>query len=582
MVAITVVAVLLSISAQLAVPEIVQFMIDTVTNTPVVALDTTTAAATPTTRMPPDQALILSMAVIAVLSVFCGVFSFTQSFTAEKVSQSLAFDLRNNLFDKIERLSFSYHDQHPVGQLMIRATDDVEKVRTFLGQGLLMIFQATVLLIGALTLMLMTSWQLTLVVLPVLPIAVILFQVFGTITQPLFMKIQIALSALNTILQENVAGIKLVKAFVREPLELERFNQSATVFMQRQIDLAKVFSFLFPVIFLVANLGQAILLYFAGVGILNDTLTLGEWQKFSLYLVFLFFPIGQLGMIISQMNQASASSIRIFEILDSPNTVADKPGAPPLPAVQGHVAFQSVGFRYFDGEGEPVLADIDIEAQPGQVIALLGATGSGKSTIVNLIPRFYDVSEGQLLIDGQDVREVDITSLRKQIGVVFQESELMSGTVRYNIAFGRPDATEDEIIAAAKAAAADEFIRSFPKGYDTEVAEGGGSLSGGQKQRIAIARALLLNPRILILDDATASVDAATEAHILEALANLMRGRTSFVIAERIHTVEKADQIIVLDKGRIAAHGKHADLLASSGIYAEIYHSQLVGRTNAQ
>lgn len=583
-----VVALFVSIGAQLAVPQVVQFMIDTVTDTPVSAQELQAPAAESTasqpapSRMPPGQALVLAMVGIVVLSAVCGGFTFTQSFTAEKMSQNLAFDLRNNLFTKIEQLSFSYHDEHPVGQLMVRATDDVEKVRSFLGQGLLMILQALILLIGAITLMLMTSWQLTLVVLPVLPIAVILFQVFGTITQPLFMKIQIALSALNTVLQENVAGIKLVKAFVREPLESARFTQYATEFMQRQIDLAKVFSFLFPVIFLVANLGQAILLYAGGFGILYGDLTLGEWQKFSLYLVLLFFPIGQLGLIITQMNQASASAIRIFEILDAPVGVADKPGAPALSQIQGHVSFKDVDFRYFDGTGDPVLSGINIEAQPGQVIALLGATGSGKSTVVNLIPRFYDVSEGQLLIDGKDVRDVQLASLRSQVGVVFQETELLTGTIRYNIAFGRPDAGDDDIIAAAKAAAADDFIRAFPQGYDTPVAEGGTSLSGGQKQRIAIARALLLDPRILILDDATASVDAATESHILEALANLMKDRTSFVIAERIHTVESADQILVLDKGRIVAQGRHADLLASNAIYAEIYHSQLMGRTNAQ
>ncbi len=583
-----VVALFVSIGAQLAVPQVVQFMIDTVTDTPVSAQGLQEPAAESTAtqpvppRMPPGQALVLAMVGIVVLSTVCGGFTFTQSFTAEKMSQNLAFDLRNNLFTKIERLSFSYHDEHSVGQLMVRATDDVEKVRSFLGQGLLMILQALILLIGAITLMLMTSWQLTLVVLPVLPIAVILFQVFGTITQPLFMKIQIALSALNTVLQENVAGIKLVKAFVREPLESARFTQYATEFMQKQIDLAKVFSFLFPVIFLVANLGQAILLYAGGLGILYGDLTLGEWQKFSLYLVLLFFPIGQLGLIITQMNQASASAIRIFEILDAPDGVADKPGAPALSQIQGHVSFKDVDFRYFDGTGDPVLSGINIEAQPGQVIALLGATGSGKSTVVNLIPRFYDVSEGQLLIDGKDVRDVQLASLRSQVGVVFQETELLTGTIRYNIAFGRPDASDDDIIAAAKAAAADDFIRAFPQGYDTPVAEGGTSLSGGQKQRIAIARALLLDPRILILDDATASVDAATESHIREALANLMKDRTSFVIAERIHTVENADQILVLDKGRIVAQGKHADLLASNAIYAEIYHSQLMGRTNAQ
>ncbi len=316
--------------------------------------------------------------------------------------------------------------------------------------------------------------------------------------------------------------------------------------MRQQIVVSGVFSFLFPVIFLIANLGQAAVLYYGGRQIIAETLTVGEWQKFSLYLIFVFFPIGQLGFIISQMSQASASADRIFEILDAHNEVVDKPGAPPIPSLQGRVEFRNVTFRYFHS-GEPVLSDISFTAEPGQMVALLGATGSGKSTVINLLPRFYDVSEGQVLIDGHDVRDVQLESLRSQIGIVLQETNLFSGTIRDNIAYGRPDASEEEIVAAAKAAAAHDFIMSFPAGYDTPVGERGTTLSGGQKQRIAIARALLLNPRILILDDSTSSVDVTTEALIQEALDRLMLGRTSVVIAQRISTVLHADQILVLD-----------------------------------
>jgi ATP-binding cassette, subfamily B, multidrug efflux pump len=296
---------------------------------------------------------------------------------------------------------------------------------------------------------------------------------------------------------------------------------------------------------------------------------------FSLYLLYIFFPIGQLGFIISQMSQAAASATRIYEILDAKSDVVDQPGAPPLPAVEGRVEFQNVTFRYFSSS-EPVLSEINLVAQPGETIALLGATGSGKTTIINLIPRFYDVSEGQVLIDGHDVRAVQMDSLRRQIGIVLQETNLFTGTIRENIAFGRPEATEDEIIAAAKAAAAHDFIVSFPEGYNTPVGERGTTLSGGQKQRVAIARALLLDPRILILDDSTSSVDVATEVQIQAALDRLMQGRTSFVIAQRISTVLGADQILVLDRGRIVARGKHADLLETSELYADIYRSQLV------
>jgi ATP-binding cassette subfamily B protein len=310
------------------------------------------------------------------------------------------------------------------------------------------------------------------------------------------------------------------------------------------------------------------------VQIIGGTLTLGEWQKFSLYLAFVFFPLGQLGFIINQMSQASASAQRIFEILDAQSDVADRPDALVLPPVRGRVAFEDVTFSYFGGE--PVLRNVSFVAEPGQTIALLGATGSGKSTIINLIPRFYDVTAGRVTIDGYDVRAVKLASLRSQIGIVLQDATLFTGTIRDNIAFGRPDASQEEVIAAAKAAAAHDFITEFAQGYDTPVGERGATLSGGQKQRIAIARALLLDPRILILDDSTSSVDAVTEYAIQQALTRLMQGRTSFVIAQRISTVRNADQILVLDPGRIVAQGVHEALLEDSALYAEIYASQLV------
>jgi ATP-binding cassette subfamily B protein len=494
---------------------------------------------------------------------------------SEKAGQSVAFDFRNDLFAKIQRLSFSYHDRNRTGQLMIRATDDVEKVRLFIGQGLLLAVQAVVLLVGALIMLLLTNLQLTLVVLPILPVAMVMFMIFGAVTQPLFMKVQQKLSTLNTILQENLAGIKVVKAFATEPQEQKRFDVAAVDLMSQQIHVARIFSFLFPVIFLIANLGQAAVLYFGGAQIIAGTLTIGEWQKFSLYLVLVFFPLGQLGFIISQMSQASASANRIFEILDAHNEVTDKPGAVPLPPIEGEVVFENVSFRYF-GSTEPVLNGVSFRATPGQTVAILGATGSGKSSIINLIPRFYDVTAGSIRIDGYDVRDVTIESLRRQIGIVLQETNLFTGTIRDNIAFGRPDATDEEVIAAAKAAAAHDFIVSFPDGYNTAVGERGTTLSGGQKQRLAIARALLLNPRILILDDSTSAVDVQTELLIQHALDELMKGRTSFVIAQRISTVLNADTIIVLEKGKIVAQGRHVDLIEDSPVYAEIYRSQLV------
>ncbi|MSP14984.1 MAG: ABC transporter ATP-binding protein [Chloroflexi bacterium] len=583
-------ALFISTGAQLVVPQLVQNIIDAVTkgaigrviqslpaNVQPLALQRLglTLEQAQSNYNNAESALIAAAVGIVGFAIMRGIFAFTQSYMAEMLSQNVAFDFRNELFAKIQRLSFSYFDRTQTGQLMIRATDDVEKVRLFIGQGLLMALQAFVLLISTLIILFATNIWLTLVVLPVLPIAMVLFFIFGSLAQPLFAKVQIKLSALNTILQENMAGMRVVKAFAREPQEQQRFETSASILMDQQIQVTRTFAFLFPMIFLIANLGQAAVLYFGGRQIIEGTLTIGEWQKFSLYLVYVFFPMGQLGFIINLMSQASASATRIFEILDAKNDVADKPRAIALPPIQGHVQAEGITFRYF-GSSEPILKGVSFDAQPGQTIALLGATGSGKTTIINLIPRFYDVSEGSLLIDNYDVRDVKIESLRSQIGIVLQETTLFGGTIRDNIAFGRTNASSDDVIAAARAAEAHDFIMSFPQGYDTPVGERGSTLSGGQKQRVAIARALLLNPRILILDEATSSVDLITEYKIQKALDKLMEGRTSFVIAQRISTVLNADQILVLDKGRIVANGRHAELMETSEIYAEIYHSQLV------
>jgi ATP-binding cassette subfamily B multidrug efflux pump len=519
--------------------------------------------------------LMRAAVAILVFAIVRGLFAFLQSYWAERNSQAVAFDLRNELYAKIQRLSFSYHDRQQTGQLMVRATDDVEKLRLFLGQGLLQLVGAVILLTGTLILLFSTNPGLALTTLWILPVALILFAIFSRISRPMFTRVQQRLSELNTILQENLAGIKVIKAFVREREEQAKFRMAADRLMHQQIAIARLFTFLFPFAFLIANLGQATILYAGGQRIIQGLLTLGEWQEFSLYLVFLFLPIAQFGFIINQFSQASASAVRIFEILDAQSEVVEKPNAVVLPPIQGHVKFENVSFRYF-GSGEPVLRNVSFEVQPGQTVALLGATGSGKTTIINLIPRFYDPTEGRILIDGYDIRDVTLQSLRSQIGIVLQETTLFSGTIRENIAFGKPDATMDEIIAAAKAAAAHDFIMSFPQGYDTMVGERGTTLSGGQKQRIALARALLLNPRILILDEATSNVDVATEAQIQSALQELMKGRTSFVIAQRISTVMNADLILVLDRGQIVAQGRHEDLLEESEIYAEIYSSQLL------
>ncbi len=521
--------------------------------------------------------LITAGIAIVLFAILRGVFAFLQVYWAERNSQSVAFDLRNDLFAKIQRLSFSYHDRNQTGQLMIRATDDVEKVRIFIGQGLLQLVGALGLLAGTMTILLVTNVSLALVVVPLLPVGVVLFIIFGSLLRPMFTKVQIKLSAMNTLLQENLAGIKVVKAFTRERSEQVKFQRSTDNLMHQQIAVSRLFALLFPVVFTIANLGQAAVLYYGGGQIIAGTLSLGTWQEFSLYLVYLFLPIAQLGFIITQFGQASASAARIFEILDAKSDVTDLPGAVTLPPVEGRVRFENVTFRYFDSQlANPVLKNVSFEVQPGQTVALLGATGSGKTTIINLLPRFYDPTEGLITIDGYDLRHVTLDSLRSQIGIVLQETTLFAGTIRENIAFGKPDASLEEVTAAAKAAAAHDFVVSFPLGYDTPVGERGSTLSGGQKQRIAIARALLVDPHILILDDSTSSVDMATEAQIQVALDDLMKERTSFVIAQRISTVMNADLILVLDNGTIATSGTHAELMEESPLYAEIYNSQLV------
>ena len=587
---------LLATAAQLAVPQLLQNLLDAITKgstaeevlklpaavQPLAAQFLgTSVAQLQVDRDSSMQALVVAAVAIVIFAIVQAVFAFSQSYNAERVSQNIAFDYRNDLFAKIQRLSFSYHDRNQTGQLMIRATDDVEKVRMFVSQGLVMIVQSLVMLTAALAILFATNAKLTLIILPILPLAFLVFMVFGGMAQPLFMAVQIRVSKVNTILQENLAGLKVVKAFAREPEEQKRFELSANELLAQQLKVSRIFSFLFPVVFLIANVGQALILYFGGRFIIEGSLTVGEWQKFTTYLMFVFFPIGMLGFIINLMAQASASATRVYEILDTKNDVTNKADAIELQDVQGRVTFKEVSFRYFRG-GDLVLDRVSFEALPGQTIALLGATGSGKTTIVNLLPRFYDASEGQVLVDGHDVRDVTIESLRARIGIVLQETTLFSGTIRDNISFGRPEASLDEVVSVAKSAAAHDFITDFPQGYDTPVGERGTTLSGGQKQRIAIARALLMDPRILILDDSTSSVDFATEKAIQRALDKLMTNRTSFVIAQRISTARHADQILVLDKGRVVASGRHEELMETSELYAEIYTSQLMGDADAE
>jgi len=519
--------------------------------------------------------ITFACAIVGV-AVLRALFTFLQGYWSAKVSQGIAYDLRNALYVKIQGLSFSYHDQAQTGQLLTRTTSDVELVRGFLGTAILQAIGAAVLLVGSIILMVRTSARTALVVLVLGPTAILLFVIFFRKARPLFMAGQQRLEKLNVVLQENLAGVRVVRAFVRRVYEEQRFAERNRSVMDLQIQVGRVIAIAIPLIFFVANLATLAVTWVGGSQVIQGLMTVGELVAFTNYILMAIFPLFMLSMLLATIAQASAGAERIFEVLDTATTIEDKPNAQPLAEIAGRVVFDNVWFRYFDSQPW-VLQDINFVAEPGQRIALLGATGSGKTTVTNLIPRFYDVTKGRVLIDGRDIRDVTLESLREQVGIVLQETQLFAGTIRENIAFGDPDATLEEVIAAAQAAQAHDFIMASPDGYEMQVSERGVNLSGGQKQRLAIARALLVNPRILILDDATSSVDYQTELKLRQALDRLMEGRTSFIIAQRVSTARDADLILVLDQGKIVAQGSHEELLEQSPLYAEIYYSQLEG-----
>jgi len=519
----------------------------------------------------------LAAGALVGVALVRGLFNFLQGYWGEVASQGVAFDMRNTIFEKLQNLSFSYHDRSQTGKLMTRMTSDVELVRNFVGRGILMLISALLMIFGTLIIMFIMNWKLALLVFMVIPLILGFFGFFISRIMPLSKEVQQKLGALNTILQENLAGMRVVKAFAREDYERDRYLVQNEDLLDSNISMVKLFSSAFPMIFFIANLGMVAVIWFGGFQVIDLKLSLGELVAFTSYLGILLMPIFQLGMIGAMLSRAEASAERIFEVADAQSEVADKPDAIPLPPLEGRLSFQDVSFRYIGGE-QDVISEVSFDAEPGETIAILGQTGAGKSSIINLIPRFYDVTGGKVIIDGQDVRDVTLDSLRSQIGIVLQETTLFSGSIRDNIAYGRPEASLEDIVAAAKAAQAHEFIAELDEGYDSEVGERGVGLSGGQKQRIAIARALLVDPRILILDDSTSSVDAETEYKIQQALDELMMGRTSFVIAQRISTVRNANKILLLDKGKLGAIGTHQELMETNELYVEILETQFGDR----
>lgn len=513
--------------------------------------------------------LMLGAAVLSAL------FAVANTVLSVRVAQNVGADLRSALVRKVQTFSFGNLDRIQTGQLLVRATSDVNMVQTILMMSLRILTRAPLWVVGSMLMLVTTSRQLSLLMLALLPVIVGFIWFFGTKARPQFTKVQQKLDKLNQVLQENLAGVRVVKAFVRVEHENARFDQVNRDLTAENVKVMQLLAVLIPMMFLLVNLGVVGVVWFGGRLVILRDFTVGEVVASVNYMTYSLFPLMMLGSMIGPLSAADASAARIWEVLDSTAEVQNRPQARALPGVAGRVAFENVCFSYNHSCDEPVLDGVNLVAEPGQRVAILGATGSGKSSLIHLIPRFYDVKQGRVTLDGVDVRDMPLDALRSQIGIALQEAVLFSGTIGDNIRYGRPEATDEEVVAAAKAAQAHNFIVAFSEGYDTVLGQRGVNLSGGQKQRIAIARALLVRPKVLILDDSTSSVDVETEARIEAALEELIAGCTTFVVAQRISSVLNADKIVVLERGKVAAVGTHAELMRSSPIYQEIYESQL-------
>jgi ATP-binding cassette subfamily B protein len=522
------------------------------------------------------QVVLQGAGALVIAAIARGLFNFGQSFWAEAASQGVAYDLRNRIFSKIQNLSFSYHDQAQTSQLLTRMTSDIEQVRTFLGTSLVQVVSSIVTLVSIAIVLLLMNWQLAVITLTVVPLSGWLLAKFFTQNGDLFRQVQEQLGELNAVLQENLVGIRVVKAFVREEAEAQRYTDMNDVLVRTNMKTIRAIRNTFPLIFLLSNLVTLVVFGYGGVEVIGGRFSIGELVAFNSYLLLILQPVLLLGFAAPAIAQAAASAERIYEVVDAKIEIRDRPNAVPFTSCAGRITFEHVSFRY-PGATTEALKAVSFETKPKELIAVLGMTASGKSTIMNLIPRFYDVTAGSVRIDGRDVRDFTLASLRSQIGIVFQETTLFSGTLRENIAYARTDASLEEVIEVAKTAQMHEFIMGLPDQYETIVGERGVGLSGGQKQRIAIARTLLTNYSILILDDSTSAVDAQTAAQIQAALDDLMRQKacTTFVVAQRISTVQNADRIFLMDKGRMVAQGTHEQLMHSSPLYGAILESQV-------
>jgi ATP-binding cassette, subfamily B, multidrug efflux pump len=505
-----------------------------------------------------------------------GLFSFGQSFWSEAVAQGVAYELRNQLFSKVQNLSFSYHDRAPTSQLLTRVTSDIEQIRTFVGATLLQLLSSIFTLLSVSVILLVMNWQMALIALTVVPLAMGLMFWFFSKTGTLFRMTRQVLGELNGVLKENLLGVRTIKAYVREEREVKRYTEKNQELLAANLKTVKAISGTFPNLFLLSNLVVLVVVGYGGNAVMKRQFSIGELVAFNSYLAFILQPILQIGFAAPIIAQAAASAARMYEVIDTEVEIKDLPKAIPWNNCQGRIIFENVSFRY-PGTENYALKNISLEAKPNELVAVLGTTGAGKTTLVNLIPRFYDVTTGEIRIDGTNVKNFTLESMRSHVGIVFQESRLFSGTIRDNIAYAVPDAPMEDVIKVAKLARIHDFIAGLPQGYETLVGERGVGLSGGQKQRVAIARTLLADCRILILDDSTSAVDAKTASEIYESLDELMQSRacTTFVVAQRISTIRNADRILLLDGGEIVAQGTHEELMKGSSLYGSILESQI-------
>ncbi len=518
-------------------------------------------------------ALVKASLIILAIGLVRAVAGVGQRYYGEWLTHRIAFDLRNDFYDSVQHLPFSFHDRTQTGDLMSRATSDIAETERFVGIGFMDLTATILLLVGVIMAMILVDARLAVVALIPIPFLVAATIRFGRLVRPRFKRIQEQIAVLSTTMQESLTGIRVVKAFAREPYELAKFERENDTWFQRRYRVIRLWANNWPFFTFTLSISIFLLLWFGGPQVMTGVITVGTLFAMISYVLMLNGPIQRLGFLVNLAATAGASAGRVFEIMELPGEVMREPGAHNVERLEGKVVFQGVSFAY--SGRQPVLEDVSFSVEPGQTIALMGLTGSGKSTITNLIPRFYDVSDGRVMVDDIDTCEWELADLRRHIGIVLQDSFLFSATIAENIAYGLPGAKMEQIVSAARAARAHDFIINFPDAYNTKVGERGVTLSGGQKQRVAIARALLKDPGILILDDSTSSVDTETEHLIQLALAALMEGRTTFVIAQRLLTLKRADNILVLDHGQIVQRGTHELLLASGGLYKQIYDLQL-------